>query len=576
MSLLVNLIAWNVLIATALALLVWLAGRARPLRERPALRHCLWLAVLCKLVIPPLIPLPLLPHRTGGPDSVASHWLNPQGANPLVPFTRSAGRLTDAPSNLQRSSIEPAQIIAASQEPDPAAGPLAWGALQCLVWISLFVTIVILVRTGVSIGKLNGLLRRADRGQAWLDRLVQREARRLGIVRCPQVCVVRARLTPHLWCFRPGPLIVLPAQLVDRFDQSQIICVLRHELAHYARRDHWTNLIAYVVVALFWWNPIAWWARRELKVAQESACDALALQKNPEMRQAYASTLLDVIDFIDRDRWQLPQLASGLGESTSIQRRFEMIANERVRPRVTVAPRILLVCIALGVCCYPVVAQTQTEPSSVSIALMSDAAVALTQSADQPKQETSRPKAEVAIASAPGDPQEYTLAITIERFRLPELPRLLSDLSSSGKFSIAIVRVKPSADESTSESDVSWVNVESEPLSRRSVGPVLRQLDKRLAISSLVVQWPALADQRANLLDLLFDDFRARWYSEMADTVQAAVPNENTAVSDENLGWEIKLHGIHYYDQIDPNDGSDSSDEQTDSYSSESQPEASP
>ena len=51
------------------------------------------------------------------------------------------------------------------------------------------------------------------------------------------------------------------------------------------------NLLAFVVVSLFWWNPVAWLAWSELTSAAERACDALALERLAGSRKSYAATL---------------------------------------------------------------------------------------------------------------------------------------------------------------------------------------------------------------------------------------------------------------------------------------------
>ena len=58
-----TLFGWNIVLAAALAIAVAVAGRLRAVRNRPGLRHALWLLVLLKLITPPLIPLPVLPLR---------------------------------------------------------------------------------------------------------------------------------------------------------------------------------------------------------------------------------------------------------------------------------------------------------------------------------------------------------------------------------------------------------------------------------------------------------------------------------------------------------------------------------
>jgi hypothetical protein len=151
----------------------------------------------------------------------------------------------------------------------------------------------------------------------------------------PAVCVVGANVPPLLWVRRSGPLIVMPRRLATQFTDEQLACVLSHEIAHYVRRDHWTNLLSLMAAAVCWWNPVAWWARRELRRAQEACCDALVISRAVTSRRTYAETVWQALEFIQAERLPLPALASGFGGKSSVERRLEMIANPRVSHRLS-------------------------------------------------------------------------------------------------------------------------------------------------------------------------------------------------------------------------------------------------
>ena len=99
----------------------------------------------------------------------------------------------------------------------------------------------------------------------------------MGLATHPEIRLVTGRLMPFLWVRFGRPTIVLPTPLVNRLRDDQVECIVCHELAHFIRRDHWSNTFALAVAAGYWWFPVAWWARRELLVAQEQCCDALVI-----------------------------------------------------------------------------------------------------------------------------------------------------------------------------------------------------------------------------------------------------------------------------------------------------------
>ena len=70
------------------------------------------------------------------------------------------------------------------------------------------------------------------------------------------------------------PHLVLPEELWGLLDATQQDAILAHELAHLKRRDHWVRRLEALACGLYWWDPVAWWARREVERAEERCCDA--------------------------------------------------------------------------------------------------------------------------------------------------------------------------------------------------------------------------------------------------------------------------------------------------------------
>ncbi|MES2571625.1 MAG: M56 family metallopeptidase [Verrucomicrobiota bacterium] len=84
------------------------------------------------------------------------------------------------------------------------------------------------------------------------------------------------RRMPMTWgLFRPR--LLLPADAED-WSRERREVVLRHELAHIARRDYAANLLTELVCALYWFNPLVWITARRLKMEREQACDDMVLK----------------------------------------------------------------------------------------------------------------------------------------------------------------------------------------------------------------------------------------------------------------------------------------------------------
>ena len=170
---------------------------------------------------------------------------------------------------------------------------------------------------------------------AGLQRQADVLARRFGLRRAPVVRLVDATVPPMLWAVTGPPVILLPRPLLARLSPDQRNTLLAHELAHYSRRDHWVRWLEVLVLCVYWWNPVAWLARRELQRAEEQCCDAWVLWALPNDGCAYARAILETVDFLDTDRRLAPALATGLGPTGLLERRFEMILHARPMRRLT-------------------------------------------------------------------------------------------------------------------------------------------------------------------------------------------------------------------------------------------------
>ncbi|WP_353204836.1 M56 family metallopeptidase [Sphingomonas sp.] len=87
--------------------------------------------------------------------------------------------------------------------------------------------------------------------------------------------------------------VAFPRDFAERYEPEERDLALVHELGHHARGDLIANWIALVVLALHWFNPIAWRAFRAFRADQEIANDARVLAgMNPMRRHSYACAIL--------------------------------------------------------------------------------------------------------------------------------------------------------------------------------------------------------------------------------------------------------------------------------------------
>ncbi|MDO7834809.1 M56 family metallopeptidase [Sphingobium sp. HBC34] len=89
------------------------------------------------------------------------------------------------------------------------------------------------------------------------------------------------------------PYIVLPADFALRYDAQEQDMAIAHERAHHERGDLTANMIALLLLAIHWCNPVAWIAYRAYRADQESACDARVLSLyGREQAHAYGRAIL--------------------------------------------------------------------------------------------------------------------------------------------------------------------------------------------------------------------------------------------------------------------------------------------
>jgi beta-lactamase regulating signal transducer with metallopeptidase domain len=69
-------------------------------------------------------------------------------------------------------------------------------------------------------------------------------------------------------------VVALPPQFMAQSDRAARDLAIAHELAHHRGHDLLANILAQPLLALHWFNPLAWAGWRAMRRDQEAACDA--------------------------------------------------------------------------------------------------------------------------------------------------------------------------------------------------------------------------------------------------------------------------------------------------------------
>jgi probable HAF family extracellular repeat protein len=313
-----------VCLLTPIVLLVEAGGR-------PALAHRLWVLLFIKLMTPPVAPLSFVSGAAALPRTEFSA----PGTDEPLPGRPAASAPTTLPSSAAYNpspetrsypdSIRPMVLRVAQWVPP------RWPVMAVSVWLIVAAGSLVLVtlRLGRAVSYLSGA-RLAD------DQIQERArdlAGRIGISprRVPKVWMIPGSMSPLLWAMGGSPRLLIPSDLWFQLDTLKQDSLLVHELAHLRRRDHWVRVLELPVTSIYWWCPVVWWIRRALRDAEERCCDAWVVWALPGAARAYATALLDTVDFLAKSPPALPAGASGLWQVRRLQHRLALIMRGGVK-----------------------------------------------------------------------------------------------------------------------------------------------------------------------------------------------------------------------------------------------------
>ncbi len=300
----------NTIFALCLALVAILVSKKT---NCPPLVHLLWLLVFVKLVTPPLLKVSVPASFGSNEQVVASQHLREAtttGTENTEPAAVQQGHLSHPERNTNTTFVTKTY-----QTARPYLVSL-WGlgTLSVFFW-SLF-----------RVAKFNRLLKEQTETAPKSLRLMGNEiAARLNIRRPPSFTVTKVHLIPMVWWCGGHVRVIIPQTLLQELPAKDLRWVLAHELAHVKRRDYLTRWLQWIVYVLFWWNPVVWWADRNLRAVEEVCCDSLVLSCLNAQPREYGNSLLLAIEHLASPAFRPPALASQITSGGFIQRRFEIM-----------------------------------------------------------------------------------------------------------------------------------------------------------------------------------------------------------------------------------------------------------
>src|SRR5262245_19240044 len=266
------LLVWSWQAAVLLAC-VW-AGLKIFRVKSPALRHQVWLFALIAVATMPILggviqilPLPQPSNRA----------LSYAVELPRIVVTNDAAPVVQLPSRAVSVKSSTKQPII-----------LGLSFVLWLVGVCAFVLKATI--NGARLRRLRAGARRSSLADLDCDEC-DCEALRSGQV---SLALSDETRSPILLGVAP-PMIVFPADVADWASPTERRAMLRHELAHLERHDHYVNLFQTVLGAVFFFHPLARYACRQLSVEREMACDDHVVGSGAEA-ESYAESIIKVAE----------------------------------------------------------------------------------------------------------------------------------------------------------------------------------------------------------------------------------------------------------------------------------------
>ncbi len=269
-----------------------------------ASRHFVWAAALLGVLALPLAGalLPTIPL----PSSIAA--LGEIGQTPAAVSVRTPAAQPPALSLTRRIDEQPASATGpASSSSGMPAQTVRWIRLDIVVAILCAGAMLALLRLTIAIVSVRRLARAARplTDTAWVNLAAQLHSD-LALTSEVRLLESDQPVLPMAWGWR-RPVVVVPRE-ASNWSEARRRVVILHELAHIKRGDVMTQMMAEMVRALHWFNPMVWFATRQLRLERERACDDRVLELGTKASD-YATELLAIARARRRLAWPVASMA---------------------------------------------------------------------------------------------------------------------------------------------------------------------------------------------------------------------------------------------------------------------------
>ena len=275
------------------------------------MQYNLWFLLLGLLVVP------FIPFRLIGFPQIFS-WLGSLRCSPSSNTGTAMGETIGADPTGNVNWMNDFTLSVNSEAPSIA------GYILLGIWIVGILAMIILV--------IKSSLRLRNLEKSALP-LQNKEVRRL-YHHCLEEMGIHSKIPVYSTAFLKSPIIVgllkpciyLPIHLISDYNESDMRYMLLHELQHYKHHDAIGSFLMNLAGVVYWFNPLVWYALKEMRNDREVACDTSVLKMLEEdAYEDYGNTL---INFAEKVSLTPFPFATGLGGNMKqMKRRIVNIAS---------------------------------------------------------------------------------------------------------------------------------------------------------------------------------------------------------------------------------------------------------
>ena len=275
------------------------------------MQYNLWFLLLGLLVVP------FIPFRLIGFPQIFS-WLGSLRCSPSSNTGTAMGETIGADSTENVNWMNDFTLSVNSEAPSIV------GYILLGIWIVGILAMIILV--------IKSSLRLRNLEKSALP-LQNNEVRRL-YHHCLEEMRIHRDIPVYSTAFLKSPIIVgllkpciyLPIHLISDYNESDMRYMLLHELQHYKYHDTIASYLMNLAGVVYWFNPLVWYALKEMRNDREVACDTSVLKMLEEdAYEDYGNTL---INFAEKVSLTPFPFAAGLGGNMKqMKRRIINIAS---------------------------------------------------------------------------------------------------------------------------------------------------------------------------------------------------------------------------------------------------------